>query len=288
MLDVEVHGDGTAGRSPVLLIHGFPDTKRLWTKQVGPLVDAGHQVITYDQRGYGASDKPTEVDAYSVIFLAMDAIAVLDHLDIARAHVVGHDWGAAAAWATASFSPDRVDHLVALSVGHPTAFATAGFAQREKSWYMLLFQFAPVAEEWLTAEDGANFRAWSGHPDFDAVYAELMANGSLTPALDYYRANVNPAAVTGPPPAVPPIQSPTMGVLGTADFALTEQQMAGSAEFCAAGFRDERVEGAGHWLQWEQPDAINDLLLDFLADTEDGAESQSSRPNQGSATRSAS
>ena len=55
-----------------------------------------------------------------------------------------------------------------------------------------------------------------------------------------------------------------MGVLGTADFALTEQQMAGSAEFCAAGFRDERVEGAGHWLQWERPDAVNDLLLDFL------------------------
>ena len=200
MLDVEVHGDGTPGRSPVLLIHGFPDTKRLWTKQVGPLVDAGHRVITYDQRGYGASDKPADVDAYSVIFLAMDAIAVLDHLEVARAHVVGHDWGSAAAWATASFSPDRVDHLVALSVGHPTAFATAGFAQREKSWYMLLFQFAPVAEEWLTADDGANFRAWSGHPDFDAVYAEVMANGSLTPALNYYRANVNPAAVVGPAP----------------------------------------------------------------------------------------
>ena len=58
-----------------------------------------------------------------------------------------------------------------------------------------------------------------------------------------------------------------MGVLGTADFALTEQQMAGSAEFCAAGYRDERVEGAGHWLQWEQPAALNALLLDFLAAT---------------------
>ena len=200
MLDVEVHGEGTPGRSPVLLIHGFPDTKRLWTKQVAPLVDAGHRVITYDQRGYGASDKPEGVDAYSLIFLAMDAVAVLDHLEVPPGprrrprlgigHRVGHR----------VVRPDRVDRLVALSVGHPTAFATAGFAQREKSWYMLLFQFAPVAEEWLTADDGANFRAWSGHPDFDAVYAEVLANGSLTPALNYYRANVNPAAIVGPPP----------------------------------------------------------------------------------------
>ena len=264
MLDVEVHGEGTPGRSPVLLIHGFPDTKRLWTKQVGPLVDAGYQVITYDQRGYGASDKPAEVDAYSIIFLAMDAVAVLDHLGVAKAHVVGHDWGSATAWATASFSPDRVDHLVAMSVGHPTAFADAGLPQREKSWYMLLFQFEPVAEEWLTADDGANFRAWSSHPDADAVYAEVLANGSLTPALNYYRANVNPAALVGPPLELPPIQSPAMGILGTADFALTDEQMANSAQFCTAGFRDERVDGAGHWLQWERPDAVNDLLLDFL------------------------
>ena len=60
-LDVQVHGTGR----PVLLVHGFPDTNRLWTHQVPALVDAGFQVITYDQRGYGASDKPAEVDAYS-------------------------------------------------------------------------------------------------------------------------------------------------------------------------------------------------------------------------------
>ena len=99
---------------PVVLIHGWPDTKRLWAKQVPALVDAGFQVITYDQRGYGASDKPDEVDAYSIPFLAIDATAILDHLGIERAHFVGHDWGAAVVWAVASLAPDRVDHLVAL------------------------------------------------------------------------------------------------------------------------------------------------------------------------------
>ena len=170
-LDVQVEGEGR----PVVLLHGFPDTKRLWSKQVPALVDAGFQVIVPDQRGYGASDKPTEVEAYSIPFLAIDVTAILDHLGIERAHVVGHDWGSAIAWATASFAPERVDHLVALSVGHPTAFATAGMLQREKSWYMLLFQFRDIAEQWLTMNDWANFREWSHHPDADAVIADLDA-----------------------------------------------------------------------------------------------------------------
>ena len=72
---------------------------------------------------------------------------------------------------------------------------------------MLLFQFEPVAEQWLTADGGANFRAWSDHPDFDAVYAEVIANGSLTPALNYYRANINPARSSGRRP-IPPIRRP--------------------------------------------------------------------------------
>ena len=269
-LDVEVSGEGR----PIVLVHGFPDTKRLWSKQVPALVDAGFQVITYDSRGFGASDKPAEVDAYSIVYLATDVTAILDHLGLERAHVVGHDWGAATAWATASFAPDRVDHLVALSVGHPSAFAGAGlaqsesgagFPQREKSWYMLLFQFAPQAEQWLTMDDGVNFRAWlHQHPDRDAVYDELMRDGSLTPALNYYRANINPDALVGPPLELPPIQSPTMGVWSPADFALLETQMTGSAAHCHNGFRYERLEGPGHWMQWEAPDAVNALLVDFL------------------------
>ena len=259
-IEVEVHGSGR----PVLLVHGWPDTKRLWSKQVPALVDAGFQVITYDQRGYGASDKPEGIDAYAIPFLAIDATAVLDHLGIERAHVVGHDWGAAVAWSTAVLAPARVDHLVALSVGHPSAFATFSIAQREKSWYMLLFQFSPQAEQWLTMNDGANFREFTNHPDFDAVFAEYTGNGSLTPGLNYYRANVPPDAIVGPPLELPAVQAPAMGVWSSNDFALLEEQMTASSKYCANTWRYERVEGAGHWLQWEVPDAVSSLLLDFL------------------------
>jgi pimeloyl-ACP methyl ester carboxylesterase len=259
-LDVQVEGEGT----PVVLLHGWPDGARLWSKQVPALVDAGYRVIVPNQRGYGASDKPEEVEAYSIVFLAMDVVAILDKLEIPRAHVVGHDWGAAIAWATATFAPDRVDRLAVMSVGHPSAFADAGFEQRRWSWYMLLFNFPGVAEQWLSMNDWANFREWAQHPDADTVIAELEANGSLTPGLNYYRATVPPEVLINPPIELPPIQMPVMGIWSSGDFALTEAQMTGSAKYCAGEFRYERIDGPGHWMQWEAPDKVNALLLDFL------------------------
>jgi pimeloyl-ACP methyl ester carboxylesterase len=207
-IDYEITGEGR----PVVLLHGFPDTGRLWRHQVTALAGAGFKVIVPDMRGYGASDRPDDIGAYNVLFLVADIGAVLDHAGVERAHVVGHDWGAAVAWALASVAPERVDHLVALSVGHPSSFFAGDFSQQEKSWYMLLFQFPGIAERWLSDNDWANFRAWGNHPDSDAVIAELERNASLTPGLNWYRANVPPESYVAPPLMLPPVQAPTMGV----------------------------------------------------------------------------
>jgi pimeloyl-ACP methyl ester carboxylesterase len=259
-VEAEVSGEGPA----VVLLHGFPDSGRLWRHQVPALVAAGYRTVVPDQRGYGRSGKPTDVAAYSIPFLVGDVIALLDELGIDRAHVVGHDWGAAVAWATASFVPDRVDRLVALSVGHPTAFRGAGYAQLEKSWYMLLFQFAGIAEEWLSRDDWAAFRDWAHHPDADAVIEELEANGSLTPGLNWYRATISPESWIEPPPEFPPVAAPTMGVWSSADIALTEVQMTSSADFVSGPWRYERIDGVGHWMQLDAPDEVNRLLIEFL------------------------
>jgi pimeloyl-ACP methyl ester carboxylesterase len=261
---IEVGVTGPEDGRPVVLLHGFPDSGRLWRNQVPALADAGFRVVVPDLRGYGGSDKPDGVDAYNLLLLAGDVLGVLDHLQIARAHVVGHDWGAALAWAVGAMAADRVDHLVALSVGHPAAFRSAGFEQQEKSWYMLLFQFEGVAEQWLSNDGWANFRAWSRHPDVDGVIADLERTGSLTPGLCWYRANIPPESWVAPPMALPPIQAPTMGVWSSGDFALTEAQMIESKAQCAGSFRYERLDGPGHWMQLEAPDAVNALLLDFL------------------------
>jgi pimeloyl-ACP methyl ester carboxylesterase len=260
-IEYEVTGDG----QPVVLLHGFPDSGRLWRHQVPALAEAGFKVIVPDLRGYGRSDKPTGVEAYTMDLLVGDVLAVMSAAGAERAHVVGHDWGAGVAWATASVVPDRVDRLVALSVGHPATFFAEDFRQHEKSWYMLLFQFAGIAERWLSAGDWANFRAWGRHPDEDAAIAELEANGSLTPGLNYYRANIPPEVFVRTGLEFPAVQAPTMGVWSSGDFALTEAQMTSSAKNVAGPWRYERLDGPGHWMQLEAPGEVNRLLVDFLA-----------------------
>ena len=258
-IEYEVTGQGR----PVVLLHGFPDSGRLWRYQVPALAGAGFQVIVPDLRGYGRSDKPEAVQAYSMTFLAADVLAVLADLGIARAHVVGHDWGAALAWGLASLVPGSVDHLAVLSVGHPATFRRTS-QQREKSWYMLLFQFPGIAERWLADNDWANFRTWAHHPDADQVIAELEATGSLTPGLNWYRANIPPESWVAPRLTLPPVQAPTLGVWSTGDIALTETQMTDSAENVSGPWRYERLDGPSHWMQLDAPDQVSELLLDFL------------------------
>jgi pimeloyl-ACP methyl ester carboxylesterase len=258
VISYEVAGEGR----PVLLLHGFPDTGACWRHQVPALVSAGFQVVVPDLRGYGDSDKPSDVAAYSFPFLAGDVLGVLDDLGIQRAHVVGHDWGAALGWVLASLVADRVDQLAVLSVGHPSGFLRT-LEQREKSWYMLLFQFEGVAEHWLSDDEWANFHEWSRHPD-PAVTTRLEADHSLTPALNYYRANLSPQTWIAPPVALAPVAASTMGIWSTGDMALTEVQMTDSRAHVTGPWRYERVEGAGHWLQLEAPDRVNELLVDFL------------------------
>ena len=261
-IEYDVFGPDDA--RPVVLLHGFPDSAALWRNQVPPLVEAGFRVITPDLRGFGRSDAPGNVEDYSLLVSANDVTAILDELGIERAHVVGHDFGAALSWVFATFCPTRVDHLVAMSVGHPAAFTLTTLEQGMKSWYMLLFQFHDVAERWLTNDDWANFRAWSHHPDADGVIAQFEGGTSLTAALNWYRANITAESWVAPPLELPPVQSPTMGIWSSLDFALTESQMSSSGEQVAGSWRYERVDDAGHWMQLEQPAAVTDLLLDFL------------------------
>jgi pimeloyl-ACP methyl ester carboxylesterase len=255
---------GPSDGSAVLLLHGFPDSAAMWRHQVDALVGAGYRVLVPDQRGYGRSDKPEAVDAYHVLHLAGDALAVLDAAGVAQARVVGHDWGSPPAWLVATMAPDRVAQLVAVSVGHPRTFSTGTIAQREKSWYMLLFQFEGVAERWLSDDGWRRMREWADHPDHDAAVAALERDGSLTPGLNWYRANVAPASLVEAPPDLPPVQVPTMGVWSSGDMALLEDQMTRSAEHCAAGFRYERIDDVGHWIPLSAPDRFNELLLDFF------------------------
>jgi pimeloyl-ACP methyl ester carboxylesterase len=257
-IEYEVTGEGR----PVVLLHGFPDTAHVWRHVVPALAGAGFRVIVPDLRGCGHSDKPEPIEAYSFPVLVGDVKAVLADLQIDRAHLVGHDFGAGLAWVFASLESGHVDHLAVLSTGHPTALLRTT-QQREKSWYMLFFHFPGLAERWLAEDNWTNMRSWAWHPDIDQVIAEKEANGSLTSHINWYRANVPPEFWVEPP-QLPKVQAPTMGVWSTGDFSLTEVQMTDSAQHVAGPWRYERLDGPGHWMQVEAPDRVNALLLDYL------------------------
>jgi pimeloyl-ACP methyl ester carboxylesterase len=263
-------GDGP----PVLLLHGFPDSCRLWRHQLPALARAGHRVLAPDLRGFGETDRPTGVEHYKMRTLVGDVVGLLDVLDVERAAVVGHDWGASLAWAVARFAPERVSRLVVASVGHPLAGAAAGLAQRRLSWCMLWFLFPGVAERVLPEDDWVVFRRWAWNgarrgedPDLDRQLADLSRPGALVAGLNWYRANIDPARFVVSDPArisVPPVACPTMGVWSSDDFALTEAQMTGSERFVSGPWRYERLDGVDHWVPVHAPERLNELLVDFL------------------------
>ncbi|HWB67491.1 MAG TPA: alpha/beta fold hydrolase [Mycobacteriales bacterium] len=259
---IEVWVEGPEDGPPVLLMHGWPDSHQLWRHQVEALTAAGFRTIAPDLRGFGASDKPEETAAYQLKHTVVDMLAVLDACAVDRVRLVAHDWGAAAGWGMAAFVPDRVDRYAALSVGHPQAFYDAGFAQRVRSLYMLLFSLPDVGEQWLDTnlED-----MLASHPDRADVIANLRQPGALSASLGWYRANAHARTIVDPPTTLPPVRCPVLGVWSSHDTALTERQMTGSEKYVEGPWRYQRIDGAGHWMQPEVPDQVNEILLDFLS-----------------------
>ena len=252
--------------SPVLLLHGFPDSSALWRHQIPALVDAGHRVIAPDLRGFGASDRPDGVAAYAVPTLLADVLGILDAVGVERADVVGHDWGAGLGWVLASLAPQRVQRYVPLSVGRSTEYFL-DMRQREMSWYMLLFLFEGVAEEALRRDGWALLRAWMRDPvDIERYIADLSRPGALTAALSYYRANLPVEVLAGvaDSPALPPVACPVLGVWSDGDLGCGEAQMLASEKHVTGPWRYHRIEGAGHWIPLDAPDELNALLVDYL------------------------
>jgi pimeloyl-ACP methyl ester carboxylesterase len=268
-----VAGDGVTlavldegdGDEAVLFLHGFPDSSRGWRRQVPAFVDAGMRVIAPDLRGFGESDKPDAVEEYEVARSVADMVALLDGLGLERARVVGHDWGAGLAWALAAFFPARVERLVVMSVGHPNTLREPSIEQREKGWYQLLFQFPGVAEALLERDGWKLVRdLLRDAQDRERYIADLARPGALTAGLNWYRANSAPALELAERQPFPAVAAPTLGLWSSDDHYLVEEPMLRTAEHVTGPWRYERIEGAGHWMQLDAPERVNELLLEFL------------------------
>lgn len=158
---------------PVVLCHGFPELAYSWRHQIGPLAAAGYRAIALDQRGYGASERPSAVEAYDIRALTGDLVGLLDALGQERAVFCGHDWGALVNWQLALLHPERVAGIIALTYPYfprgETDVLTACRARFGDDMYMLYFQEPGRADAELAADVARTaryfFRASAGLSD---------------------------------------------------------------------------------------------------------------------------
>ncbi|ADJ14848.1 alpha/beta fold hydrolase [Halalkalicoccus jeotgali] len=275
-----------AGEGPlVVLLHGFPDHWYGWREQIPALVEAGYRVVAPDMRGYNRSEKPPGVSAYRIGHLIEDVRELIAHFGAERAHLVGHDWGGVVAWEVAARYPDSVDRLVVLNAPHPSAYRRElrdrESDQRRRSWYVLLFQL-PWLPELLVRFGrqrllGALFRGASRSPEaFDEEAIERYTDactrpGAMSAMLNYYRALFRGTLGSKIPGQSRPCSTtsdglvgrPTLLLWGTEDEALSPALTEGLEEW-VPDIEIERVAGAGHWVQLDATDRVNESLVGFL------------------------
>ncbi len=161
-----------AGAGPlVLLCHGFPESWYSWRHQLKALAEAGYHAVAPDMRGYGRTDRPEEIDKYTLFHLVGDMVGIVSALEADRAVIVGHDWGAPVAWHAALFRPDIFRGVVGLSVPfrpRGSVRPTSAMPQTGQSlFYQLYFQTPGVAEAELERDPRRTIRRvlYSGSGD---------------------------------------------------------------------------------------------------------------------------
>jgi epoxide hydrolase 4 len=278
--DVRLHyAECGSGERLVILLHGFPECWYSWRHQLTALGEH-YRVVAPDMRGYNLSDKPPRVEDYRVERLADDVMGLIRHFGATDAAVVGHDWGAAVAWALAETHPEYVWKLAALQVPPGKVWAKNMTARQFfRSWYMFFFQL-PALPEWLISRDDfagveRTFRKTArpgtfSETDLAILKSALREPGALTAAVNYYRANLGAVLRRSlgrggeGAQADTRVRVPTLFIYGERDFAVLPETVRGVGEHVDAPYREVRLGRANHWVQQEHPAEVNNALLSFL------------------------
>ena len=274
--------DGPVNGDPVLLLHGFPEFWWGWRKQMAELAGAGFRVVAIDMRGYGESDAPPEIGAYSLDRLVEDVVAVANTLNLDRFNLVGHDWGGIVAWAVAARHALLVKRLVILNAPHLDVMSPVIFrrpSQLMRSAYVGFFQIPLLPEVALSMRSYrllchalmSTSRPGTFTQGELARYVEQWSRpGRLRAMLNYYRTLVRRQRQ-----ALGRIVPPTLILWGCKDHALDAELAKASLLQCANG-RMSMHRSATHWLHLEEPEWVNGHLLRFL-----GEDHELDRPDPG-------
>lgn len=296
-----VEGDGPL----VILLHGWPQGWYLWRNQIKPLVEAGYTVAVPDQRGYGGSSKPQAMRDYSIRKLAGDVAGLCKALGFKQFNLVGHDWGCIVAWNTALLHEDTCRSVMGLSVPF-WRWDTAGLNPPgfdDKFWYARYFQDEGVVEKELEADIRGSLLqiyaglsgngSWMKQREFPrtAGLLDVMpkssrpSKGFSDEDMDYYVAQYTASGFRGPCNwyrNVPYLRTDTPEAEGK-KFSQPAAFVAGSIDdvlsydpkwrdWFPSHFEDLRfieiIEGSGHWLQCDNPQATTAQILRFLREVE--------------------
>jgi pimeloyl-ACP methyl ester carboxylesterase len=292
-----------AGEGPVvLLLHGFPESWYSWRHQIPALAQAGYRVVVPDQRGYGQTDAPAEVESYDIVHLVDDAVGLLDAIGESAAVVVGHDWGSPVAWHCALLRPERFRAVAALSVPYLPRSPVPPlevFRQRagDRFFYILYFQEPGVAEaelerdvrdtllRFLYAASGdlvepANFwdkpkgaKFLDGLPRPERLppwlapedlefYVAQFQRTGFRGGLNWYR-NIDRNWHLTAGLADARVEQPALFVAGDRDGVLRFAPVEPMKVF-VPHVEIVMLPGCGHWTQQERPEEVNEALLGFL------------------------
>jgi pimeloyl-ACP methyl ester carboxylesterase len=271
--------DGPENGPLALCLHGFPDTAHTWRYLLPELASAGFHAVAPFLRGYAPTAVPAD-GRYQVGALVRDVNALHEACGGgADAVVIGHDWGALAAYGAVAHQPERWRRAVTAAVP-PTGSIGMNlltYAQLQRSWYMFFF-LSPLAEVALPLDDYSYlahlWRDWS--PGYDASWDVARVKESIgdperiAAAIGYYRAMSDPTRqapelADEQAAALAPTPKPTLYLHGRDDGCMLLASIGSPLDFLAAGSEMEIVDGAGHFLHLEQPDLVNRRILGFLA-----------------------
>lgn len=255
---------------PVVTLHGFPDTFRTWDRMADALAQDGYRVIVPALRGYLPS-APAAGGDYSVPRLASDLRELLDREALASARLIGHDWGASTAYATAALWPERVEKMAALAIP-PLTVAPSGlreFLARPHNFYL---GFGAISDRLLRHRNFREverlYRLWSPHfnpgaDHMDCVREALRPPGRSRAAVDYYRIGATGQKV---PEITDSLTVPALVLYGSDEPAVRKQAFARSEKVLPSGSRIVMIDKVGHWPHLEAHDRCLREIREFFAE----------------------
>ncbi len=269
-----------AGEGPaVVLLHGFPTFWWTWRDVIPALVEQGYRVLAMDLRGYAGSDHPPE--GYDPRTMASDVAGVIRSLGESNATIIGHGWGAVAAWSAAVLHPETVQAIAALSMPHPRTLRSALLRdrhQRKAMRYAWAYQVPFVPERRLTSQGaqriGEVLHEWSHDPawasdEVRSVYqAAFMRWPTAHTAIEYHRwamrSALRPDGLSYMALMEAPVQQPVLQIHGHCDPMILPSSVTGSEEYVRGDYEFAEIN-AGHFVHEERRDEVVATIINWLA-----------------------